>query len=191
MTAKKTKKVTKKIAQEREYIIPLRREISKVARHKKTPKAVKAIKQFLAKHMRVPEKDISKIKLDIYLNQEIWFRGIKNPPTKIKVKAKRDGEVIRVSLVDIPDRIKFQLAREEKKKKSAEDIKKAKKTEEKPIEKKSEEKTEEEKKEEQEKKQAGSELEKKVADTQAKEAKHTQAAPKQPKVQPQRKALQK
>ena len=187
---------TKQISDEREYIINLRREILKVPRYKRTPKAEKAVKKFIARHMRIPERDVNKVKIDKYLNQELWFRGIKNPITKVKVKVKRDGEVVRVELVDLPEKVKFELAREEKIKKASEKSKKEKAKEEKekreePAEQKTEEqKTEEEVKEEKEKAESVKESKEKQAQEKAKEAKHVQIS-KQPKTQPQRKALKK
>ena len=56
---------------EREYIIPLRREINKVPRYRKTEKAIKAIKKFLARHMKIRDRDLNKIKIDRYLNEEM------------------------------------------------------------------------------------------------------------------------
>ena len=189
---------TKQLAQEREYIINLRREIHKVPRHKRTPKAIKAIKQFIAKHMRILNRDVSKIKLDKWLNQELWFRGIRNPPTKIKVRVKRDGEFIKVELIDLPDKVKFQLAREEKAKKAAEKSKKEKAAEsanqkpkeDKPTETRNKDDTKDSKKEEKEKAEAGKESAAKQAQESAKQQKHAQIS-KQPKSQPQRKALKK
>jgi large subunit ribosomal protein L31e len=191
----------KSLANEREYVIPLRREILKVPRHKRTPKAVKALKQFLAKHMRIPDRDVNKIKLDDYLNKELWHRGIRNPPTKIKVKVKRDGENILVTLSELPKKFKFEQARKDKKAKALEASKK--KTKESSKDKKPENKVEgsdstdsskeekaEEKAEEKEKKESSSEAKQKQAKEQAKTQKHTQSA-KEKKVQPQRKALQK
>ena len=116
----------KEIPVEREYIIPLREKISTVPRYRRTPKAIKVIKEFIAKHMRVVDRDLNKVKIDKWLNQEVWFRGIQNPPDKIKVKAKRDGENVIVTLVDLPDKIKFAKVREDKQKSEA-DKKKAKK----------------------------------------------------------------
>ena len=159
----------KNLATEREYVVPLRRQILKVSRHKRAPKAVKAVKQFLAKHMRIPDRDVSKIKLDDFLNKELWYRGIRNPPTKIKVRAKREGEFIRVTLVDLPENAKFQLAREEKKKKATETSKK--KTPAKTEEKKAEQ-SEEKKAEEKEKSESSKEAKEKMAEFQAKQQKH-------------------
>ena len=184
----------KTIPSEREYIINLRREIMKVPRYRRTPKAIKAIKQFIAKHMRIPDRDLNKVKIDKWLNQEMWFRGIQNPLTKIKVKAKKEGENIIVSLVDIPEKIKFQIAREEKSKKASEKVKEKKKEEKAEIEKRAEEKpeqTEEQKKEEKEKEEAVKEAEIKQADLMAKEQKHVQKIKPAKTERIQRKALQK
>ncbi len=202
MTSKQTKKIIKKIPQEREYIIPLRREISKVPRYKKTPKAIKAIKQFLARHMRIPEQDVTKIKLDKYLNQEIWHRGIQNPPHKIKVKAKRQGENIEVNLTELPEKWKYAKAREEKAKrkteksrdKTKETSKESEKSEEKKKTKetsKESEKSEEKKKEEKEDEKSKAEIDQKLAHKQAKQEKHTSRIDKKPKTSPIRKTNQK
>lgn len=96
---------TKKI--EREYIIPLRREWLKVPGYRRAGRAAKTIKKFIAKHMKIPERDSEKVKLDIYLNNEIWFRGKANPPSSIKVKAVKEEGIVRVSLSETPEQVKF------------------------------------------------------------------------------------
>ena len=50
--------ITEKL--EREYVIPLRVQWKKVPRYKRAAKATKAIKEFLAKHMKVKDRDINK-----------------------------------------------------------------------------------------------------------------------------------
>ncbi|MFA5020059.1 MAG: 50S ribosomal protein L31e [Candidatus Pacearchaeota archaeon] len=181
---------TKELAKEREYVVNLRREIMKVPKHKRTPKAVKAMKQFVAKHMRISDRDVKKVKLDKWLNQELWFRGIKNPPTKLKIKVKRDADNVLVSLLELPEKWKFAKEREEKNKKEAEKIKEHKKKEKEEI--KREEIKEEKKdgKEEEEKKEAVVEAGLKQAEVQQKQLKHTQVD-KQEKTKPRRMALQK
>jgi len=144
---------------EREYIIPLRKEWTKVPRYKRTNKAIKAIKEFIAKHMKIRDRDLRKIKVDKYLNEEIWFRGIRKPPSKIKVKAVKDGEIVKVELSELPDKLKFKKIREEKAEQKATEAIKTKEAQ-KPEE-KAEEKPEEEKKEDAEKKEE--EKEKKAA----------------------------
>ncbi len=76
---------------ERIYTIPLRRKFIKVPRYKRTPKAIRVIKEFLKRHMKS-----DKIVLDKKINEKVWERGIKHPPGKIKVKAVKDesGKVI-------------------------------------------------------------------------------------------------
>jgi large subunit ribosomal protein L31e len=76
-----------KVVIEREYIVPLRKEWLKVPRYRRAKKAVKALKEFMARHMKIYDRDLRKIKLDTYLNNELWFRGIKKPAHKIKIKA--------------------------------------------------------------------------------------------------------
>ena len=195
--AKKTEAKIEKI--EREYIIPLRERGRSVPRYKKTPKAVKTVKEFLVRHMKIRDRDLNKIKIDRFVNEALWFRGIKNPPHKIKVKAIKQGDIVRVELVDIPEKLKYKKAREDKieakakealeKKKSM--MEKAKETfQQKPTEEQPTQ-TEEEKKEEKEKAKAGAEAGEKMKKAAAKTAKHQIGGKtKQPKRQV-RKALAK
>ena len=211
MPSKKTKKSEPKTEKiEREYIIPLRKRFKHVPRYKKTPKAIKTIKEFLVRHMKIRDRDLSKIKIDGYLNEAVWQKGIKNPPSKIKVKALKKGDIIRVELVDFPEKLKFKKLRLEKIEKAGEEIaKKKKKVEkEKPEDKEEVEKKLEEKKvdtedkkssvpqkskisEERKKAKAGEEATKKLEKAAAKKAKHQVGGKtKQPKRQI-RKALAK
>ena len=193
------KKIETKIEKiEREYIIPLREKGRSVPRYKKTPKAVKTVKEFLVRHMKIRDRDLNKIKIDRFVNEVLWFRGIKKPPHKIKVRAIKQGEIVKVELVDVPEKLTFKKIREEKiearakealeKKKSM--MEKAKETfQQKPTEQPTQ--TEEEKQEEKEKAKAGAEAGEKMKKAAAKTAKHQASGkPKQPKRQV-RKALAK
>ena len=112
----KEKKQEPKSILKREYIIPLRKSWLKVPEYKRTNKAIKAIKEFLVKHMKIYERDLRKIKIGMILNNEIRFRGIKKPPAKIKVMAEKfDNDIVKVKLVNIPEHIKFKKIREAKK----------------------------------------------------------------------------
>ncbi len=206
------KEIEPKKVLEREYIIPLRREWLKVPEYKRANKSVKAIKEFLVKHMKIYDRDLRKIKVDILLNNELRFRGMRKPPAKIKVKAiKYDNEIVKVELAEIPQIIKYKLEREKRQKEKTE-----KKKEEKPKEKTSEskrtglvsekeeleKKVEEEKKaeekevkeekaekEKEEKKESTVEAGLKVAREEARKQKHIATGKKQPKIH--RMALQK
>jgi len=150
------------------YVIPLREKCRVVPRYKKTNKAIKSVKEFLARHMKVRDRDLNKVRLDSYLNEFLWARGIKNPPHKVKVRAIKEGDLVRVELVDFPKKLANKKAQAEKLDKAAKDVVKKKKAEE-----KKEEKPEEKKEEEKEKKaavvEAGAEMEKAAA----KQMKHT------------------
>ncbi len=182
---KKPEPKTEKI--EREYLIPLREQCRKVPRYKKANKAIKTIKEFLVRHMKVRDRDLRKIKIDRYLNEAVWFRGIKKPPMKIKVKVVKEGENVNAYLAEMSDKFKFKKLREEKIEKKAQEIGKKKKAEKQTIEKaKTEpEKTTaplgvpqntelggKEKKEEKEKKSAVVEAGEKIAKQKAKQTKH-------------------
>jgi len=177
----------KKILLEREYIVPLRKEWLKVPKYKRANKAVKALKEFIARHMKIYDRDLKKIKIDIYLNNELRFRGMRKPPQKIKVKAiKYENGTVEVKLPVLPKHVEFELAR--KAKQEAERIEKEKVIKEKAEEKKEEEKGEkaeerkaereeekekkEEKIEEKEKVIASKEAELQLEKQQAKQTKH-------------------
>ena len=108
---------------ERVYIIPLRRETLKVPPFRKANKAMKAIKEFISRHMKSDEIMVGK-----YLNLQIWEHGAKNPPHHVKINATKDdkGKVF-VELVDVPkekpkvDETKKQVKKEEKETKKPEE----------------------------------------------------------------------
>lgn len=126
--AKKETTPSKKVI-EREYIIPLRSQVLKVPRYKKANKATKTIKEFLARHMKVPDRDLSKIKLDLQINEIVWQRGIKKPIHKIKVKAiKEEDGIVKASAIEIPDKIKFRHSKIEKRESAAKEALESKKT---------------------------------------------------------------
>ncbi len=170
---------TKTPGLEREYVIPLRRHWLNVPQYERSGKAIKAIKKFIAKHMKVQDRNVSNVKLDIFFNNELWFRGRASPPSKVKVKATKEGDIVKVTFVEIPEYVKFLKAKLEKRNKKAE---KSVETAKPQVEQKKEEKTEEQKKDEKEKEKAVEELNIRQADQQAKAQKHITKV-KEPKIQ--------
>ncbi|UCE81023.1 MAG: 60S ribosomal protein L31 [Methanobacteriota archaeon] len=90
---------------ERVFTIPLT-VTKQVPRTKRAPRAIKEIKEYVRRHMA--EKDSSGIEdetlkkdvwIDHRLNEQLWRKGIENPPRNIRVKVIRfeDG-LIEVSL---------------------------------------------------------------------------------------------
>jgi large subunit ribosomal protein L31e len=152
---------------ERTYVIPLKREYLKVPKYKRTSRAIKTIKKFIAKHMKVSDRDFSKIKLDPYFNNYIWKQGKKSPPNKIKIKALKSEGIVTVNFVEIPEQVKFTKTKNEKRHKKQEIKKAPVKTEAEP------QKTPEEQKEEKEKQQSVAESKEKIAEKAAKAEKHT------------------
>jgi large subunit ribosomal protein L31e len=102
------------MALERTYIIPLRKEWVKSQRYKRAKKAMTAVKEFLAKHMKS-----EKIKIGNALNLKIWERGIKNPPHKIKVSiVKEDDGTVKAELFGFKYKeVKVETKKKEKTKK--------------------------------------------------------------------------
>jgi len=82
----------KKVVVSREYVINLRRT-REVSRTKRAKYAVRLIRLFAARHMRV---DVDKVKIDPSLSQVVWSRGIEKPPRRIGVLIEKleDGTVL-------------------------------------------------------------------------------------------------
>lgn len=106
-------KKEEKVELEREYIVPLKEKILVAAKYKRAKKAILVLKTFIAKHMHVENRDLRLVKIDKYLNQELWYRGIKKPINKVKVKAKKINGVVFVELAELPDYVKFQKQKDE------------------------------------------------------------------------------
>ncbi|MDG6999256.1 MAG: 50S ribosomal protein L31e, partial [Nitrososphaerota archaeon] len=71
---------------ERVYTVPLTRAWI-TARHKRTKRAVKVLREFAERHMKSSE-----IKIDTDLNEKLWYRGITKPPRRITVKMEKDED---------------------------------------------------------------------------------------------------
>ena len=66
---------------ERVYTIPLR-NVKNVKMTIRAPRAIREVRNFLMKHMKVED-----VVIDSSINEKIWERGIQKIPSKIKVKA--------------------------------------------------------------------------------------------------------
>ena len=178
---------TRKIVLEREYVVPLRRGWIKVPEYGRVKKAVKTLKEFMVRNMKIYDRDLRKVRVNILLNNELMFRGIRHPPAKIRVKAvKYDDGTVEVKLVNLPKHIEFEVAREARMKlESMKNSEKKEKADEAPKEEKKEQKEDVKEKE-----QSSKEAEMKLEKQKAKEAKHT-TQPHQKEQAIQRKALKK
>lgn len=168
------KKVEKKVEKvEREYVVPLRRGFLNVPQYRRAKKAVRVLKEFIVRHMAIRDRDLRKVKVDIHLNNEIWFRGIKKPLHKIKVRAVKEDGIVTVTLAEPAEYVKFKMARDEKAKKAAEVGKKDIKKGEKEVVADENKDGVEDKVEVKEDMKSEAEMDQKAAKARAKEMKHT------------------
>jgi len=103
--AEKKEELEEEIVEEKFYTIPLGKAwIS--PRKKRAPKAVRIIRRFIEKHMKIRteaegEEEAEFLVISNEVNEKIWSRGIEKPPRKIKVRAAKDKEgVITVHLAE-------------------------------------------------------------------------------------------
>jgi large subunit ribosomal protein L31e len=68
----------------REYTIHLHKRLHGCTFKKKAPKAIKEIRKFAQKAMGT-----SDVRLDVKLNKHIWSRGVRNVPTRVRVRIAR------------------------------------------------------------------------------------------------------
>lgn len=78
------------IVEEKFYSFNLRK-IWSSPREKRTPRAVRFLREYVARHMKTDE-----VKISEEANSMLWKRGISKPPRKIRVRAvkDKDGRVI-------------------------------------------------------------------------------------------------
>ncbi|MFC6961865.1 50S ribosomal protein L31e [Halocatena marina] len=74
--------------EERVITVPLR-DVLAEAKHKRADKAMSIVRAHLAKQFSVDE---SEVRLDPSINEEVWSRGRKKPPRKLRVRAARFEE---------------------------------------------------------------------------------------------------
>ena len=67
---------------EKNFIVPLRREFQKAPIYARTKRAIKAVREYLIKHMKNED-----VRLGKHINMYMWQNGNRNPPHKIEVVA--------------------------------------------------------------------------------------------------------
>jgi len=104
---KEKKEVEEEIVEERFYTIPLGKAWI-YPRKKRAPKAMRIIKSFVKKHMKLRteveiegEEEAERLVISDEVNEKIWSKGIQKPPRKIRVRAVKDKEgVVTVHLAE-------------------------------------------------------------------------------------------
>ena len=94
----------------RTYTIPLRKEFLKAARWRRSKKAVSVVRSFVSKHTKTEE-----VKVGRWLNETIWKRGGKNPPSRVRVDVKKEEDYVLVELSELPRKAKKEEVKVEEK----------------------------------------------------------------------------
>lgn len=79
--------------EERVMTVPLR-DAKAEPKHKRADRAMKLVREHLTQHFSV---DGENVRLDPSINEAVWSRGRKKPPSKLRVRAARfeeEGESI-------------------------------------------------------------------------------------------------
>lgn len=74
--------------EERVITVPLR-DVTAAPNHERADKAMSLIREHLAQHFSVREKQV---RLDPSINEAVWERGRSSPPRKLRVRAARFDE---------------------------------------------------------------------------------------------------
>lgn len=76
--------------EERVFTVPV--DVRNVSRNDRTKRAVKEVREHLSKHLNV---DADQVFIDPGVNEQIWSRGNRKPPSKLKLRARKfeDGVV--------------------------------------------------------------------------------------------------
>jgi large subunit ribosomal protein L31e len=72
--------------EEKIYTVPLG-HVRSGRGYRRTPRAVRALKDFIVKHMKADD-----LTLTPDVNEKLWSRGIRSPPREIRVRAARNEE---------------------------------------------------------------------------------------------------
>ena len=79
--------------EERVITVPLR-DAKAAAKHERADKAMSLVRDHLAQHFKVEGDEV---RLDPSINEAVWSRGRKKPPSKLRVRAARfeeEGETV-------------------------------------------------------------------------------------------------
>ncbi|KAJ3658890.1 hypothetical protein Zmor_010605 [Zophobas morio] len=68
----------------REYTVNLHKRLHGISFKKRAPRAVKEIRKFAEQQMGTPD-----VRIDTRLNKQLWSKGIRNVPFRIRVRLSR------------------------------------------------------------------------------------------------------
>ncbi|KAL1509610.1 hypothetical protein ABEB36_004321 [Hypothenemus hampei] len=68
----------------REYTVNLHKRLHGIGFKKRAPRAIKEIRKFAEKQMGTPD-----VRVDTRLNKQLWSKGIRNVPFRVRVRLSR------------------------------------------------------------------------------------------------------
>ncbi|XP_076303378.1 ribosomal protein L31 isoform X2 [Lasioglossum baleicum] len=68
----------------REYTVNLHKRLHGVGFKKRAPRAIKEVRKFAEKQMGTPD-----VRIDTRLNKQLWSKGIRNVPFRVRVRLSR------------------------------------------------------------------------------------------------------
>lgn len=74
------------VVEERTYTLPFR-EVWRTPRQRRAPRAVRMLREYARRHMKVED-----VLLSNEVNEQIWARGIRKPPRRLRVRMVKDRE---------------------------------------------------------------------------------------------------
>jgi len=102
VSLRRREEIPEEVVEERIYTIPLR-EAWRSPRKHRVPRAIRIIRSFIQRHMKVGWKvpleeegeEEGRVIISNEVNEWVWRRGIEKPPRKVRVRAvkDRDGNV--------------------------------------------------------------------------------------------------
>ena len=83
---------------ERIYNVPLG-HVKNIPRTKRAPYAMKQIRNFVVRHMKVDEEE-EELYIAPAVNEAVWARGIQKPPSNLRIRVIRheDEDLVEVTL---------------------------------------------------------------------------------------------
>lgn len=77
-------KSTMKETVTREYSLNIHKKVHGIGFKKRVPRAIKVLKKFAIKEMGTTD-----VRIDPHLNKQLWVKGIRKPPNRIRVRISR------------------------------------------------------------------------------------------------------
>jgi large subunit ribosomal protein L31e len=115
-----------KEGESRIYTVTLKQNTLTAPKWRRTKKAVTILREYLEKHTKSDNIRISR-----WVNEHLWSKGGKNPPSKISVKVTKEKDnVINVELAELSERAKREAKKLEAMKAAAKESEKSKEIEE-------------------------------------------------------------